>query len=388
MSEKIPEKNLSLDDIRSEIEKLSAQSHKTDPASSQDKITEDKGKHIANESNNFDEVLGESKIFVEQDFQEAKAILVSLVGLGLLNILTPANLSVVSGKPKSGKTSVLAILIVAVYKSFGTFKGNLPDGKQGIIFLDFEMGSRRTQSLAILVCRLLGVETLPRNIQFFSLRKFDTTTRLSILEYISFQWKDTAVIFCDGVRDLVHSINDEYEVSKLMEKLLRIIEQTNLHLCSVLHQNKGDRNLRGTLGTELANKSELVFGIEKKVADGETTFTVKPDYSRELEFTAFAFRRTEDSIEIIQDWKPSTKKPALALESISVDTNKAILAQVFSQQTEYAYAEIVDAVQAAASQHLGAIGKGKAKELVSIYFDQKFFSTRKDGPKTMYRLRG
>lgn len=385
----VPSGILTADQIKSEIENF--KKNKSLPTNeehvSKTSPTTAKGSpKKAQEESSFDELLEDSEVFVEEDFTQAESILVCAAALGLMSLLTPGNLSVIAGKPKSGKTTLIAILIVATYKSFGNLKGQLSQKRNKIIYVDCEAGSRRTQALAKLVCKLLNVETLPCNIKFYSIRKHSAATRLSMIEFLGYRNPDLAVIYLDGFRDLIMSINDFFEVGELMEKLLRMVETTNIHLSGVLHFNKGDRNTRGVVGSEMNNKAELVITIDKKIDKGETTFQVKPDLSRDLEFTPFAFRRTENSIEIIDDWKPAEKKSSISLEELTDEQHKAILSEVFANTSEFPYGEIVDAVLSSANAQLGNFSIARAKKLVTMYYERKLLRSRKEGARTLYRL--
>jgi len=393
-SYKTPVGNISAEEIRSEIENLkenkpqdpdSKQQTKPRPEPKSEQTSTTTAKNACDETP-FEEMLEDAEIFVEEDFAQAEAILVCATALGLLSLLTPGNLSLIAGKPKSGKTTLLAILIAATYKKFGNLNGQLNAERNKIIYIDCESGSRRTQNLAKLVCRLLNVDTLPTNIRFYSLRKYDCATRLNIIEFLAYQHRDIAALYLDGYRDLIMSINDFFEVGKLMERLLRMIETTNVHLSGVLHFNKSDRNTRGVLGSEMNNKAELVIAVDKKIVNGETTFVVKPELSREMEFPAFAFRRVEDSLEMIEEWKSSTKRSGFSLEDMTDDQHNSVLGEVFAQTTEFSYKEIVDVVQSVGTTQFGSFSEARAKKLVSMYYDQKRLQTRKDGMRTMYRL--
>jgi hypothetical protein len=378
-----PENNISIEDIRNEIERRGGQvGGDLDNINSSSQAKS----QSANQESDFASILEKSKVQIDQEISHAKVVVNALTPLGKVNVFTSANLSVIGGKPKSGKTTLVAMLIVAAYQNYGNLTGQMTKARNGIVFLDFEMGAKRTQALAKLVCRLLNVEHLPASIEFFSLRKHDITTRMIILEFIANRRPETALIFADGIRDLLYSINDEYEVAKLMMKLLNLLETTNIHLCSVLHFNKNDRNPRGTIGTELSNKCELLMSVEKKVASGETLHVVNADLSRDQEFTSFAFRRVNDTVELIEDWTPAKKKQSTAIENLPKEKHEAILAEVFHSRNEYSYADLVKAVQEATTKLKVPIGQVKCKHLITNYFDQGLFKTRKQGPTTLYRL--
>jgi hypothetical protein len=88
------------------------------------------------------------------------------------------------------------------------------------------------------------------------------------------------IVIIDGVKDLMTDINDAVQATFLMEKFMALAKDTNSCIVCVLHQNKAeqDRNMRGSIGTELTNKAFEVFQCEV-VKDGEI-FKVCHTFSR------------------------------------------------------------------------------------------------------------
>lgn len=387
MTGKIPEGNLTPKDIANEIEKLLStpnehmpENTNSPPASEAGKIADAAGPH------DYGEILSNAEVFLNEEFPSSEALLVSVSPTGVIPVFTPGNISVVSGKPKTCKTTLLGAFIVGLHHRYASFETRLNPDRNEINFVDCEMGGRRTQELARLVCKMLKVETLPLNIRFFSIRQFDTAMRLSLLEYMAFHSPGLAIVFLDGIRDLVLDVNSNYEISKLMEKVLNIVERTNIHLCSVIHQNKINNDIRGALGTELSNKCELALSLTKKEESGEVIYVVKTDLSRDKEFPGFAFQRTDDGIKLIEDWKPASKKHSVSIEEISDEAHKKLLVEVFSQKTEHSYNELAGAIQSAAVNSVGSIGIGKAKQLVTHYYAKKMVTSRRDGQYVYYSL--
>jgi len=386
MTERIPEGNLTPRDIANEIEKMlsTTNEYMAENANGPSKL--ETSKIIDPGPFDYGEILSNAEVFLNDEFPSSDAILVSVSPTGEVPVFTPGNISVISGKPKTCKTTLVGGFMVGLHHRYASFETRLSPERNEIIFLDCEMGGRRTQELARLVCKMLSLETLPRNIRFFSIRQFDTAMRLSLLEYMAFHSPSLAIIFLDGIRDLILDVNSNYEVSKLMEKLLNIIERTNIHLCTVIHQNKINSDIRGALGTELSNKCELALSLTKKEDSGEVIYTVKTDLSRDKEFPGFAFQRTDDGIKLIEDWKPTSKKSAVTVEEIPEETHKQILAEVFKQKTEHSYNDLVGAIQSAAVSFIGSIGIGKAKQLITHYYAKKLVTSRRDGQQVNYSL--
>lgn len=67
----------------------------------------------------------------------------------------------------------------------------------------------------------------------------------------------------DGIRDFVYDINSPSEATKIITMLMQWTDERQIHIHAILHQNKGDENTRGHIGTELNNKAETVLLVEK-----------------------------------------------------------------------------------------------------------------------------
>ena len=103
---------------------------------------------------------------------------------------------------------------------------------------------------------------------------------------------DIAVI--DGIKDLMTDINDAVQATLIMEKLMALAKEMNCCIVCVLHQNKSeqDRNMRGSIGTELTNKAFEVFQCE--VVDESNTFKVTHTYSRKQKMKRKLYYRVND----------------------------------------------------------------------------------------------
>ena len=62
---------------------------------------------------------------------------------------------------------------------------------------------------------------------------------------------------------MVHDINNPGESTTVISYLMTWPGERDIHIHTVLHQNKGDENARGHIGTELSNKAETWLQVEK-----------------------------------------------------------------------------------------------------------------------------
>ena len=68
---------------------------------------------------------------------------------------------------------------------------------------------------------------------------------------------------------MVYDINSPGESTRIISKLMQWTDDRQIHIHTILHQNKGDENARGHIGTELNNKAETVLLVEKDKSNGD-----------------------------------------------------------------------------------------------------------------------
>lgn len=109
------------------------------------------------------------------------------------------------------------------------------------------------------------------------------------------------VVFIDGIRDLLSSINDEQTAVEIISEMTMLAEEKHMCIWNALHQNPRfnpdteDTKMRGWTGTELGNKvSDTLVSIKSKTASG-VTFTVKQQDARGKDLDDWKFEVTDDS---------------------------------------------------------------------------------------------
>ena len=108
------------------------------------------------------------------------------------------------------------------------------------------------------------------------------------------------IVFIDGLRDLLASINDEESGTQILDELASMAEERHMCIWNALHQNPNgktddDAKMRGWIGTELGNKvSDTLVSIKKKDATG-VTFTVKQQDARGKDMDDWKFQVTDDA---------------------------------------------------------------------------------------------
>lgn len=198
----------------------------------------------------------------------------------------------VSGKAKSGKTTLLSMLmaccgrdeVLEIQRPFDDAEDTWECKPIRCLWYDTEQSEQSTQE--ILKDRILkfapGTEEL---FDVFNVRCLRCEDRLKLFEKAVQKYQADLVIL-DGVRDLIADINDGAKAQELAERLMSLAQEYRCCIVCVLHQNKSaeDRNPRGWIGTELLNKAFEVYTCEKIKPENifivEQTLTRKYDWGK------------------------------------------------------------------------------------------------------------
>ena len=287
---------------------------------------------------------------------------------------TLGNFSVLIGKAKSKKTFLNTLAMAATIrggKVSDLFTGTLPPDKNRVIFCDTEQGEYSVNKTARRVMGLLNANTPPENFDVYHLRGADTRTRHEIISYLIDNTPDLGLLIIDGIRDLVTSINDEEQATAITNDLLRWTEQRHIHIITVLHQNKGDTNARGHLGTELINKAENTISVTRE-PDKDEISRVECEYSRHKEFEPFAFTINENGLpERVNGWKPKAadrvKNQKIKPGDLSEYQHHQIINLIKQQGNEFSYSELQDQIIYAVNKIVEPIGQSTARAYITFY---------------------
>jgi len=209
------------------------------------------------------------------------------------NKFSKGNISAWIGRAKSKKTFALSMFTGAIcggLQMYDKFNANAP-GR--VIVFDTEQSSYDVQNVVKRIKHLAGGDE--KNLIVFCLRPYTPKQRILIIEQVLNDEKDVTAVIIDGIRDLVMNINDPVESTILISKVMKWSADYDLHIAAVLHQNKGDGNARGHIGSELQNKAETVIKIERDETDHSVSY-VEETFGRGKGFAKFAFEINKNGI--------------------------------------------------------------------------------------------
>ena len=282
--------------------------------------------------------IDESVISVTGTYDQSASVLMvddSTIG-------TLGNFSASIGKAKSKKTfNVSAIAAAALIN--GTvlhYRACFPEGKRKILYVDTEQGKNHCQ---IVLNRILKLAGLPKdcdadNLTMLALRKYSPEVRLAITE--------------EAIRQI--------------------------HIHTVLHQNKNDEHARGHVGTELNNKAETVMQIEPD-KDDKSISVVEVIHSRDREFEPFVFQVNDDSLpELVESYQPQERQPGRPpkepfdpYKEIPEDTHRSALNAAFEGGNINGYDNLIEQLKEGYGRQGIKLGHNKAVKLATFLSNKR-----------------
>lgn len=217
----------------------------------------------------------------------------SLLCIGGVDCLPKKELSAIKAKAKNGKTHLGQIICAAAISQTGdccgvSRKEGLPPHK--VLFVDTEQSYASSDKLHRNILRMGGYEPDKKNelLTTINLRLTKKDKRLDQIRWMLIDHQYD-LIMLDGIKDIAHDINDNKEADKILVDLLAMIQEHDVNMTVVLHENPGkeDDKMRGHLGTETLNKAFEVFAVAKDKDTG--IFNVENSDRREKEVPTFAF---------------------------------------------------------------------------------------------------
>lgn len=306
---------------------------------------------------------------------------------------TLGNFSASIGKAKSKKTFNVAALTAAALTNGSVlhYRASFPEEKRGILYIDTEQGRPHCQQVLRRILRLAGLpeERDPDNLVMLTLRKFPPDMRLAIVDHAIGTIPHLGLVIIDGIRDLLYDINSPKEATDIISRFMQWTDDRQIHIHTILHQNKNDENARGHIGTELNNKAETVMQIEVDKEERSIS-VVEAIHIRDREFEPFAFRINSETLpELVEPYQPRkrgagrpAKGPFDPARDIPEDVHRAALDAVFAEGSISSYREYQERLKEGYELQGVKFGGNRATQVAAFLREQQMV-IREDN---VYRL--
>lgn len=326
--------------------------------------------HLTDEQKELRQKIEACRIYANDELHPARPVLSFKEKV----FASLGDFSMITGKAKSRKTFLLS-LFIAVLIAQRAISGIMPTlypKKKRILWIDTEQSKYHTQKVFRRVLKVAGVTETP-NVEFYSFRGHNPKECKKMVEQLVLTGNpnnDILLVVIDGIKDLVHDINDPKEATELATWLMKITDEKELHICTVLHQNKGENNnARGHLGTETTNKAQTVLSTEKDSNNNDFTI-VKCVQSREMDFEDFAFKVNDDGLPVVvEDYLPPETKgrTILTAQSFELTTHSAIAHEAFKNAgaKELSYKDLTIQMGLGFSSIGKSIGESKRRDFIA-----------------------
>ena len=322
--------------------------------------------------------IAESTISVTSTYEHSPVVLMvddTVIG-------TLGNFSASIGKAKSKKTFNISAIVASALSGSTVlhYRSTFPENKRKILYIDTEQGRYHCQLVLKRILRLADLPEYknPDNLIMLALRKFSPKLRLAIVEQAIGTIPDLGLVIIDGIRDFLYDINSPGESTDIISKFMQWTDDRQIHIHTILHQNKNDEHARGHIGTELNNKAETIMQIEVDKED-KTISVIEAVHIRDREFEPFAFRINEEALpELVEHYlhkekkigRP-TKEPFDPYKEISESVHRAALDAAFANGNIGSYDEYLKRLKEGYGLQNVKLGHNKAVKVATLLSDKQ-----------------
>ena len=308
---------------------------------------------------------------------------------------TLGNFSASIGKAKSKKTFNVSAIVAAALKN-GTvllYSAELPKDKRKILYVDTEQSPYHCLKVMERILRMADLPTDrdSEHLEFLALRKYTPKERIAAVEQAIYNIPELGLVVIDGIRDMVYDINSSGESTRVISLLMTWTGERNIHIHTILHQNKGDENARGHIGTELSNKAETVLQVEKDSKNPDIS-TVKTAHIRAVDFEPFAFRINEEALpELLDGYQFNDKDTEKGnrgkfdpYRDITERQHRIALEAAYTLKDEYGYKELEGALREAYASVGVRLSDHRLRDLITVLKNKRMI-VQENGRKYTFK---
>ena len=322
--------------------------------------------------------IEEAAVSVTNNYEEAPAVL--MVDDAIIGTL--GNFSASIGKAKSKKTFNVSAIVASALSNDTVlhYRSTFPKDKRKVLYVDTEQGRYHCQNVLKRILRLadLPENKEPDNLVMLALRKYSPDMRLAIVEQAIGTIPNLGLVVIDGIRDFLYDINSPSESTDIISKFMQWTDDKQIHIHTVLHQNKNDEHARGHIGTELNNKAETIMQVEVDKED-KTVSVVEAVHIRDREFEPFAFRINEEVLpEAVESYLPKEKKvgrpikePFDPYREIPESEHRAALDAAFANGNIGSYEEYLERIKEGYGLQNVKLGHNKAVKVATFLSNKR-----------------
>lgn len=301
---------------------------------------------------------------------------ISILDIHEKKALSLGNFSVITGKQKAGKGFTLSLIVYGFLNGREIITSTYNERKK-VIYIDTEQSGGHAQRLINTVGKLGRTST---SIDGYWLRGVTPANIIKTIDrLIEMYSKDACLFIIDGIRDLsAKGINDQEESTMIFVKLMNWTQRYNIHIITVIHQNKADNNATGFLGGDMVKKAELTLAVSKNKK--EHTHIIVAEDTRDAPLDDIHFMLDNDVKPVIIDAPKSTNKKNDP-EDYELETHEAMVLNVFKEGKALISSELINKLK-----YQFRVGDSKARLFKEYWLDKQLIKDVGNASKRQYVL--
>lgn len=180
-------------------------------------------------------------------------------------------ISVIMGKPKAGKSTVMETILTLTFnnsqlQSYDNLEFDVtPAEQKNVVIIDTEQSKGDVKDAVQRVKRNLKLSNDPENLHYFYLRQDDIAYRRLFLHSVLEAIPNIHFIIIDGFADMVKDpVTAVTDCKEFVAEILAYSDKYGIGIIGAIHQNFDNFKSTGHLGSELEKKANGILQVEKK----------------------------------------------------------------------------------------------------------------------------
>jgi hypothetical protein len=180
-------------------------------------------------------------------------------------------ISVIMGKPKAGKSTVMETILTLTFnngqlQSYDNLEFDVaPAEQKNVVIIDTEQSKGDVKDAVQRVKKNLKLTKDPENLHYFYLRQDDIVYRRLFLHSILEAIPNIHFIIIDGFADMVKDpVTAVTDCKEFVAEILAYSDKYGIGIIGAIHQNFDNFKSTGHLGSELEKKANGILQVEKK----------------------------------------------------------------------------------------------------------------------------
>jgi hypothetical protein len=299
------------------------------------------------------------------------------------NIGSIQNYCIISGLPKSGKSTFTTSIVASAFHTYDIFDMKLQTlpKRPKILYIDTESSEFDFYKHMARIKNVGNIDELPSFFDSFCLRKESPETiKLMIKAYLE-NTPECSIIILDGLLDIVMNYNDEVECRKVVNWIKEITTVNNLLLIGILHTGKNEGKTLGHLGSNTDRWAQSTLSVRK---EENGTFVLEPKFLRSAGgFKAIQIEYSIDENKFIQiNSIPVNEVKIKHFSNYTDQEHNNILNSIFEKQKFIKYDILVNEISKIEKRGVNFsksyIKYFKDKNLISKNLQNEYFDYRQE----------